>query len=130
MTGTIIIAAVVFVLVFGSWATTLVRQYQKGLLETFGKYSRTLEPGLNFIFPMAQRVRKIDMRERTLDVPRQDVITKDNASVTVDAIVYYKPTDAKKVEYEVEDFEQAAVRLAQTNLRSEIGEMDLDESLS
>ncbi len=126
----IIVAAVGFLVIFGGWATTLVRQYQKGLLETFGKYSRTLAPGLHFIFPFVQRVRKIDMRERTLDVPRQDVITKDNASVTVDAIVYYKPTDARKVEYEVEDFEQAAVRLAQTNLRSEIGEMDLDESLS
>lgn len=125
-----IIAAIAFVLVFGTWATTLIRQYQKGLLETFGKYSRTLTPGLHFIIPMVQRVRKVDMRERTLDVPRQDVITQDNASVTVDAIVYYKPTDAKKVEYEVEDFEQAAVRLAQTNLRSEIGEMDLDQSLS
>lgn len=130
MTAIPIIGAIVFIVIFGSWATTLVRQYQKGLLETFGKYSRTLTPGLHFIIPLVQRVRKIDMRERTLDVPRQDVITKDNASVTVDAIVYYKPTDAKKVEYEVENFEQAAVRLAQTNLRSEIGEMDLDESLS
>ena len=129
-TAIVSVAAIVFVLVFGGWATTIVRQYQKGLLETFGKYSKTLAPGLHFIFPFVQRVKKIDMRERTLDVPRQDVITKDNASVTVDAIVYYKPTDAQKVEYEVEDFEQAAVRLAQTNLRSEIGEMDLDESLS
>jgi len=126
----VVLAAIVFVLVFGSWATVLVRQYQKGLLETFGKYSQTYEPGLHFIFPFVQKVRKIDMREKTLDVPRQDVITKDNATVTVDAIVYYKPTDAKKVEYEVENFEQAAVRLAQTNLRSEIGEMDLDQSLS
>lgn len=130
MTLIVVLAAVAFVLVFGSWATTLVRQYQKGLLETFGKYSTTYEPGLHFIFPFVQKVRKIDMREKTLDVPRQDVITKDNATVTVDAIVYYKPTDAKKVEYEVENFEQAAVRLAQTNLRSEIGEMDLDQSLS
>lgn len=126
----IILAAIGFVLVFGAWATTVVRQYQKGLMETFGKYSKTYEPGLHFIFPFVQKVRKIDMREKTLDVPRQDVITKDNATVTVDAIVYYKPTDAKKVEYEVEDFENAAVRLAQTNLRSEIGEMDLDQSLS
>ncbi len=126
----VVLAAIIFVLVFGSWATVLVRQYQKGLLETFGKYSQTYEPGLHFIFPFVQKVRKIDMREKTLDVPRQDVITKDNATVTVDAIVYYKPTDAKKVEYEVENFEQAAVRLAQTNLRSEIGEMDLDQSLS
>lgn len=126
----VILAAIAFVLIFGAWATTLVRQYQKGLLETFGKYSSTYEPGLHFIFPFVQKVRKIDMREKTLDVPRQDVITRDNATVTVDAIVYYKPTDAKKVEYEVENFEQAAVRLAQTNLRSEIGEMDLDQSLS
>jgi len=129
--STIIIAvAAVFVLIFGSWSTTLVRQYQKGLKETFGKYTKSLDPGLHFILPLVQQVKKIDMRERTLDVPRQDVITKDNASVTVDAIVYYKPTDARKVEYEIEDFEEAAVRLAQTNLRSEIGEMDLDESLS
>jgi len=126
----IIIGVVVFLLIFGSWATTQVRQYQKGLLETFGKYTKTFEPGLHFIFPLVQRIKKIDMREKTLDVPRQDVITRDNATVTVDAIVYYKPTDAKKVEYEVENFEQAAVRLAQTNLRSEIGEMDLDQSLS
>ncbi len=130
MTLIVVLAAVAFVLTFGAWATTLVRQYQKGLLETFGKYSSTYEPGLHFIFPFVQKVRKIDMREKTLDVPRQDVITRDNATVTVDAIVYYKPTDAKKVEYEVENFEQAAVRLAQTNLRSEIGEMDLDQSLS
>ncbi|MFB6214729.1 MAG: SPFH domain-containing protein, partial [Candidatus Bipolaricaulia bacterium] len=109
MTLIVILAAIAFVFIFGSWATTLVRQYQKGLLETFGKYSSTYEPGLHFIFPFVQKVRKIDMREKTLDVPRQDVITRDNATVTVDAIVYYKPTDAKKVEYEVENFEQAAV---------------------
>ena len=108
----------------------IVRPYEKGLVERLGKYQRTVESGLHIIIPVIDKLTKVDMRENVVDVPPQEVITKDNVVVTVDAVVYYEATDPVKLVYNVANFYIAATKLAQTNLRNVIGEMQLDESLT
>ena len=107
-------------------AVHIVRQHQRGVIVTFGKYSKTMQPGLVFIFPFVQGIMLLDMRETVLDVMPQEVITKDNAVVRVDAIVYYEVTDPVRNLFNVVDFRMAAIKLAQTNLRNLIGDMELD----
>jgi regulator of protease activity HflC (stomatin/prohibitin superfamily) len=119
----------VFALVIGS-AVRIVRPFERGLVERLGKYHRTVEPGLRFIWPFVDRLVKVDMRERVIDVPPQRVITEDNVVVEVDAVVYYRVIDPVKVVYNVEDFNMAVVKLAQTNLRNQIGDLSLDETLT
>ncbi|MBC7286670.1 MAG: SPFH/Band 7/PHB domain protein [Armatimonadetes bacterium] len=111
-------------------AVYVVRQYERGVVETFGRFTRVAEPGLAIIMPFVQRLIRVDMREAVLDVAPQEVITKDNAMVTVDAVVYYEVTDPVKRTYNVTDFRRAAIKLAQTNLRNIIGDMELDEALT
>lgn len=127
-----ILAVVValFVLVYAAAALRVVRQYEKGLVERFGRFARLIDPGLNFIIPFIDRVVKVDMREQVVDVPPQDVITRDNVVVTVDAVVYYQPTDPVKLQYNVANFIGAATKLAQTNLRNIVGDLDLDGALT
>ncbi len=108
----------------------IVRQHERGVIETFGKYSRTSDSGLVLVFPFIQNLRRVDMRETVLDVVPQEVITKDNAVVRVDAIVYFEVTDPFRNLYNVEDFRMAAVKLAQTSLRNVVGDMELDEVLT
>ncbi|MDK2954010.1 MAG: hypothetical protein PWQ27_1393 [Kosmotoga sp.] len=108
----------------------IIRPFEKGLVERLGKFRRQAQPGLNFIIPFIERIVKIDMREMVIDVPPQEVITKDNVIVTVDAVIYYEITDAFRVVYNVRDFKIAAIKLAQTNLRNVIGEMELDQTLT
>jgi len=118
------------VLIYFAAAIKIVRPYEKGIVERLGKYQRTYESGLHIIFPLVDRLTKVDMRENVVDVPPQEVITKDNVVVTVDAVVYYEATDPVKLMYNVANFYLAATKLAQTNLRNVIGEMQLDESLT
>lgn len=122
--------ASIFAFVYLASAIRIIRPYQKGVVERLGKYQRTFEPGLHIIIPFLDRVSKVDMRENVVDVPPQEVITKDNVVVTVDAVVYYEATDPVKLIYNVANFYLAATKLAQTNLRNVIGEMQLDESLT
>lgn len=122
----LVILAVIYVL----RAVRIVIQYEKALVETLGQYTRTADPGLVIIFPPFQNMRKIDMREQVIDVPPQDVITKDNVLVTVDAIIYFQITDPVKVVYNVANFSLAALKLAQTNLRNVIGDLELDQTLT
>src|SRR5258708_35600737 len=124
--GILAVAAVIYV----SQAIRIVRQFEKGLVETFGQYSQTVSAGLVLIFPPFQSLRKVDMREQVMEVPPQEVITKDNASVQVDAVFYFQVADPVKVVYNVANFAFASFNLAQTNLRNIIGEMDLDQPLT
>lgn len=116
--------------IFLSQAVRIIHQHEKALIETFGRYSRTEISGVTLIIPFVQSIRRVDMREQVMDVPPQEVITKDNASVTVDAVIYFQVTDPVKVVYNVANFALAAIKLAQTNLRNIIGEMELDQTLT
>jgi regulator of protease activity HflC (stomatin/prohibitin superfamily) len=126
----VIVVVVVGVFVMIAAALKIVSQYEKGLVERFGRYDRTVDPGLRLILPFIERIRTVDMREQVVDVPPQEVITEDNVVVTVDAVVYYRATDPVKLRYNVANFILAATKLAQTNLRNIIGDMDLDEALT
>ncbi|WP_024867742.1 SPFH domain-containing protein [Pseudoxanthomonas suwonensis] len=109
----------------------MVPQGYEWTVERFGKYTHTLDPGLHFLIPIIYGVgRKVNMMEQVLDVPSQDVITKDNAVVRVDGVVFFQVLDAAKAAYEVANLEVAMIALVQTNIRTVIGSMDLDESLS
>jgi regulator of protease activity HflC (stomatin/prohibitin superfamily) len=124
----IVLAAGLFAYAIG--ALKIVRQYEKGLVERFGRFKRAIDPGLNFIIPFIERVARVDMREQVVDVPPQEVITKDNVVVTVDAVVYYQATDPVKLKYNIANFIVAATKLAQTNLRNIVGDLQLDEALT
>jgi len=127
-----IIAAllVVLVIIFLFMAVKIVRPYQRGLVERLGRYRTTKDPGFNIIVPFIETIELIDMREQVVDVPPQEVITEDNVVVSVDAVVYYEATDPKRLVYNVADFYTAIIKLAQTNLRNLIGDLELDRALT
>lgn len=130
--GPILLLAIIaiFVIVVAIASIRIVQPYQKGVIERLGRYQRTVQPGLTLIVPFVDAIQKVDMREQVVDVPPQEVITKDNVVVTVDAIVYFEATDPVKLVYNVADFYSAATKLAQTNLRNVVGEMELDSALT
>ncbi len=119
-----------FVVVLAAKGIKIVRPFEHGLIERLGKFQREVKSGLRFIIPFIERMIKVDMREKVIDVPPQEVITRDNVVVTVDAVVYYMITDAFRVIYNVKRFQFAALKLAQTNLRNVIGELELDQTLT
>ena len=108
----------------------IIRPFERGLVERLGKYHATVEPGLRLILPFIDRMVRVDMRERVVDVPPQEVITSDNVVVSVDAVIYYEATDPQRLVYNVVDFYLAVSKLAQTNLRNVIGDMQLDDALT
>jgi regulator of protease activity HflC (stomatin/prohibitin superfamily) len=108
----------------------IVKQHEKALVIRLGKYNSTADSGLIFLIPFIDSLVKVDMREQVINVLPQQVITKDNVVVTVDAVIYYKVVDPAKSEFEVENFRFAATTLAQTNLRNLIGDKQLDETLT
>ena len=124
------IAIAVLVLVFLAAAVKIIRPYQRGIVERLGKYKDTYEPGLQIIVPFVDTIRLVDMREQVVDVPPQEVITKDNVVVAVDAVVFYEPTDPRRLVYNIANFVLAITKLAQTNLRNLIGDLDLDTALT
>ena len=111
-----------------------VKQVPQGMeftVERFGKYTKTLGPGLNLIVPFVDRIgARVNMREQVLDVQQQEVITKDNAQVTADGVVFFQVLDAAKASYEVNDLQRAILNLTMTNIRTVMGSMDLDMVLS
>ncbi len=130
----LIIALVVFViiavLVILTSGVKIVQPYEQAIYMRLGRYVRTLDQGFNIVAPLINEVVKLDLRTQVMDVPRQEVITKDNSPVNVDAIIYIKVMDPQKAYFEVTNYRTATVYLAQTTLRSIIGEMELDDILS
>ncbi|WP_436926560.1 SPFH domain-containing protein [Halosimplex amylolyticum] len=108
----------------------IVNAYEKRALTVFGEYRKLLEPGINFVPPFVSKTYAFDMRTQTLDVPRQEAITRDNSPVTADAVVYIKVMDAKKAFLEVDNYKKAVSNLAQTTLRAVLGDMELDDTLN
>ena len=120
----------IFIFIYFTAGVRIVRPYQRGIIEQLGKYKMTVDPGLRLIYPFFQKMRTIDMREQVVDVPPQEVITADNVVVSVDAVIYYEPTDPQRLVYNVANFILAVTKLAQTNLRNVVGDMDLDQALT
>jgi regulator of protease activity HflC (stomatin/prohibitin superfamily) len=132
VTGAVVLFAIIaiFLVFYFTAAVRIVRPYQRGIVEQLGKYKQTVDPGLRMIVPFFQTMRLVDMREQVVDVPPQEVITADNVVVSVDAVIYYEPTDPQRLVYNVANFMMAVTKLAQTNLRNVIGDMQLDEALT
>ncbi|MDD4455010.1 MAG: paraslipin, partial [Candidatus Methanomethylophilaceae archaeon] len=131
----LLIPIIAFLAIFGTVivlvsGVKIVQPYEQAIYMRLGKYVRVLNQGLNIVFPLINTVVKLDLRTQVLDVPRQEVITKDNSPVNVDAIIYVKVIDPKKAYFEVTNYRIATINLAQTTLRSVIGEMELDQILS
>ena len=118
----ILFAAVVFL--------RQVNQYERGVMFTMGRFTGIKEPGWRIVIPIFQSMKKVDMRTKAVDVPQQHAITKDNISVGVNAVIYYKVQDASKAVLNVEDFYYAMSQLAQTTMRNVVGEVELDELLA
>ena len=112
------------------FSVKIVRPYQRGLVERLGRYRVTRDPGLTLVWPIIESIQLVDMREQVVDVPPQEVITQDNVVVSVDAVVYHEATDPKKLVYNVADFLTAITKLAQTNLRNLVGDLELDKALT
>lgn len=123
----LVLVLIAFIALFSS--VRIIQQYEKGVVLRLGKFRSLADSGINFIMPFVESIIKVDMREKVIEVTPQKVITKDNVTVVVDAVIYYKVIDPVKAEFEVQDFALAATTLAQTNLRNLVGDKTLDETL-
>lgn len=123
----VVVAIVLFVVLPG---VRIVNQYERGVVLTLGKFSRILNPGLNVVIPYVQTITKVDVRTIPIDVPKQEVITKDNVTVNVDAVVYFRVINAEKAILETSDYSYATSNFAQAALRDVTGNFELDELLS
>lgn len=119
-----------FIFIFWLSGLKVINQYERGIKFTLGKYVGLMHPGLNFVMPIFQTYQKVDIRVIVVDVPDQDAITKDNVTVKVNAVLYYKVTGAKEAILEVEQYHIAISQLAQTTMRDVVGEAELDQLLA
>ncbi len=126
----VLIAVFALLIVYLSFSVKIVRPYQRGVIERLGRFKTSAEPGLRLLVPFIDRMVLVDMREQVVDVPPQEVITSDNVVVSVDAVVYYEPVDPQRLIYNVASFIIAVTKLAQTNLRNLIGDLQLDQALT
>ena len=122
------IVAIIAIIILGS--IKQINQYERGILFTFGKYTKILNPGWKIVLPIIQSYSKVDIRTKAVDVPKQETITKDNVSIRINAVIYYKIFDAGKAICEVNDYYYAVSQLAQTTMRNVVGTVTLDELLS
>lgn len=128
MEGFIVIIVIVGIVLLSS--IKQVSEYERGILFTLGKFSKILSPGWNLVLPIFQSFKKVDIRTKAVDVPEQDAITKDNVSIRINAVIYYKVFDASKAVLEVQNYFYAVEQLAQTTMRNAVGAVTLDELLS
>lgn len=128
--GALIVLVVLVVLLIVLPGIRIINQYERGVVLRLGKYSRTLEPGFRVIIPYIDKMTKVDVRTTPMDVPKQEVITRDNVTVNVDAVVYSRVIDARKAVLETTNYRYATATFAQTALRDVTGNFDLDELLS
>ena len=125
-----VIAILIILLIIILKSIVQVNEYERGIKFSFGKFNKTMNPGWNFVIPIFQSYKKVDIRTKAVDVPEQDAITKDNVSVRINAVIYYKIFDASKAILEVENFYYAVSQLAQTTMRNVVGSVSLDELLA
>ena len=128
MGGTIVFLVIVLIIILRS--IVQVNEYERGIKFSLGKFSKIMKPGWNLVLPIFQSYKKVDIRTKAVDVPEQDAITKDNVSVRINAVIYYKIFDASKAILEVENFYFAVSQLAQTTMRNAVGSVSLDELLA
>ena len=126
----VFVLIIVILIIMGFKSVKILRPYEKGVVERLGKYSRTAGSGVVILIPFIEKMVKVDLREQVVDVPPQEVITKDNTVVVVDCVIFYEVVDAFNATYNVVNFYQAITKLAQTNLRNIIGDLELDETLT
>jgi len=127
------IGVIILVVIVGFWGLSglrVIQQYEAGVVFRLGKYAQTLRAGLNWIIPAVDRMVKVDLRTVTRDVPAQDVITRDNVSLKVSAVIYFRVIDAEKAIIQVENYLYATSQLSQTTLRSTLGKLELDDLLA
>ncbi|KAA0206347.1 slipin family protein [Candidatus Uhrbacteria bacterium] len=127
-----IILTILFWVLVAAFFTTIrqVNQYQRGVKFMFGRFHKLVDPGWRIVVPVIQSMTKVDIRTKAVDVPDQEAITKDNVSCRINAVIYYRVTDASKAVLEVENFWHAVSQLAQTTMRNVVGQLALDELLS
>lgn len=125
-----LIAVIIILLVIVLTSIRQINEYERGIKFTLGKFSKIMSPGWRIVLPIFQSYKKVDIRTKAVDVPEQDAITKDNVSVRINAVIYYKVFDASKAVLEVENFYFAVGQLAQTTMRNAVGSVSLDELLS
>jgi regulator of protease activity HflC (stomatin/prohibitin superfamily) len=125
-----VVVIAVLVIIVISRSVRILREYERGVVFQLGRFWRVKGPGLILLFPVVQQMVRLDLRTRVLDVPSQDVISRDNVSVKVSAVIYYRIVDPEKATIQVEDFNMATSQLSQTTLRSVLGQHDLDQMLA
>ncbi len=125
--GGVVVAVFIVIALFLYWAFYILREYERAVVFTFGRFTSVRGPGIMFLFPIVQQMERVELRTIVMDVPSQDVISRDNVSVKVNAVLYYRIIDPDRAMIQVEDFQAATSQLAHTTLRSVLGQHELDD---